>query len=142
LKVGARVLLQHLQNSGFEVEVEAPTAATSHTSASLQQQQFQLFKRSLILSWCFAIPTLMLSWVFTFEPVDTWLKSSVHGALTLRVLLEWLLATPAQVIVGYPLYLSAYRAFRYMGAANMDTLMVLSTTTAYCYSLVAAFLAL
>lgn len=44
------------------------------------------------------------------------------------------IATPVQFIIGFPFYLSAYRAVR-NGTANMDVLVVLGTTAAYGYSL-------
>jgi Cu+-exporting ATPase len=46
-----------------------------------------------------------------------------------------LFATPIQFVIGFPFYLSAYRALRNK-TANMDVLVVLGTTAAYGYSLV------
>jgi Cu+-exporting ATPase len=46
---------------------------------------------------------------------------------------QWLLATPIQFIIGFPFYLGAYRALR-NGNANMDVLIVMSTSAAYFYS--------
>ncbi len=48
------------------------------------------------------------------------------------------LATPVQVVVGLPFYRRAYGALRNR-IATVDTLVVLSTTTAYLYSVVATF---
>jgi cation transport ATPase len=42
------------------------------------------------------------------------------------------------VFVGYPLYISAYRAGWYGRTLNIDSLIVLSTTCAYVYSTVIA----
>ncbi|MDF3821268.1 heavy metal translocating P-type ATPase [Leptospira sp. 96542] len=44
------------------------------------------------------------------------------------------IATPVQFLIGFPFYLSAYRALK-NGTANMDVLVVLGTTAAYGYSL-------
>lgn len=48
--------------------------------------------------------------------------------------LEWLLATPVQFIIAWPLYVSAVAALR-GGAPNMDVLVVTGTSAAYTYSL-------
>lgn len=48
------------------------------------------------------------------------------------------LATPVQLVVGYPFYLRAWGALR-SGTATVDTLVVLSTTAAYVYSVAATF---
>ncbi len=53
-------------------------------------------------------------------------------------LLLFFLATPVQVVVGLPFYRRAYGALRNR-IATVDTLVVLSTTTAYLYSVVATF---
>ncbi len=48
----------------------------------------------------------------------------------------WIFSTPIQFWVGWPLYVSAYKAGRFGHTANMDTLVMLSTTTAYVYSVI------
>jgi cation transport ATPase len=57
-------------------------------------------------------------------------------------LVLFLLATPIQFAVGWPLYDSAYRALRYGHNANADTLVMLSTSIAYFYSIIATICAL
>jgi cation transport ATPase len=54
----------------------------------------------------------------------------------------WVLATPIQFVMAWPLYGSSYRALRYGHKANMDTLVILSTLTAYVYSVVAVVVAM
>jgi Cu+-exporting ATPase len=47
--------------------------------------------------------------------------------------LQLALATPVQFVIGLPFYIGAYRALR-SGSANMDVLIVMSTSAAYIYS--------
>ncbi len=56
----------------------------------------------------------------------------------LKTLLLFILATPVQFVVGLPFYRRAYGALRNR-SATVDTLVVLSTTTAYLYSVAATF---
>ncbi|MFB6160432.1 MAG: copper ion binding protein, partial [Haloferacaceae archaeon] len=47
---------------------------------------------------------------------------------------EFLLATPVQVVLGRPFYRNSYTALVKNGRANMDVLIALGSTTAYVYS--------
>ncbi|MFB6200658.1 MAG: heavy metal translocating P-type ATPase [Halorhabdus sp.] len=48
---------------------------------------------------------------------------------------EFLLATPVQLILGRPFYRNSYNALINNGRANMDVLIALGSTTAYVYSI-------
>ncbi|WP_255153168.1 heavy metal translocating P-type ATPase [Halorarius halobius] len=48
---------------------------------------------------------------------------------------EFLLATPVQLVLGWPFYKNSYKALVKNGRANMDVLIALGSTTAYVYSL-------
>ncbi|NHN30323.1 heavy metal translocating P-type ATPase [Paenibacillus agricola] len=54
-------------------------------------------------------------------------------ALLINPWFQWALATPVQFVIGFPFYLGAYRALR-SGSANMDVLIIMSTSAAYFYS--------
>jgi Cu+-exporting ATPase len=47
---------------------------------------------------------------------------------------EFLLATPVQLVLGWPFYRNSYKALVKNGRANMDVLIALGSTTAYVYS--------
>jgi len=50
---------------------------------------------------------------------------------------QFLLATPVQVVLGRPFYENSYTALVTNGRANMDVLIALGSTTAYAYSVAA-----
>ncbi|MFC6764946.1 heavy metal translocating P-type ATPase, partial [Natrinema soli] len=50
--------------------------------------------------------------------------------------LEFLLATPVQLVLGRPFYVNSYNALVKNRRANMDVLIALGSSTAYVYSLV------
>ncbi|WP_123619929.1 heavy metal translocating P-type ATPase [Halorubrum sp. CSM-61] len=50
---------------------------------------------------------------------------------------QFLLATPVQVVLGRPFYRNSYKALVTNGRANMDVLIALGSTTAYLYSVAA-----
>ncbi|MFC7028555.1 heavy metal translocating P-type ATPase [Halomicroarcula sp. GCM10025710] len=49
---------------------------------------------------------------------------------------EFLLATPVQLVLGYPFYRNSYKALVKNRTANMDVLIALGSSTAYLYSVV------
>ncbi|MEC0225702.1 heavy metal translocating P-type ATPase [Paenibacillus alba] len=53
--------------------------------------------------------------------------------LFLQPWFQWILATPVQFVIGAPFYFHAWKALK-SKTANMDVLVVLSTTCAYLYS--------
>ena len=52
---------------------------------------------------------------------------------------EFALATPVQVVLGWPFYRNAYKALVKNRTANMDVLIALGSSTAYLYSVVVLF---
>ncbi|WP_394348601.1 copper-translocating P-type ATPase [Halorubrum salsamenti] len=50
---------------------------------------------------------------------------------------QFLLATPVQIVLGRPFYRNSYKALVTNGRANMDVLIALGSTTAYVYSVAA-----
>jgi len=53
-------------------------------------------------------------------------------------LLQFILATPVQIIAGWQFYRGAYKSLK-SGSANMDVLVALGTTAAYLYSVATTF---
>ncbi|MGQ3328623.1 heavy metal translocating P-type ATPase [Halorubrum sp. FL23] len=51
--------------------------------------------------------------------------------------IQFLLATPVQLVLGRPFYENSYKALVTNGRANMDVLIALGSTTAYVYSVAA-----
>ena len=72
----------------------------------------------------------ILALPLVLQMIGMWFGSSWH----LPVIIEWALATPIQFWLGYRFYQGAWAALK-RGEANMDTLVALGTTVAYCYSL-------
>ncbi|PBP27084.1 hypothetical protein BUE80_DR002037 [Diplocarpon rosae] len=123
--VGARVLLQHpfFQSSQFAPAPCPPAVSSGRAEA---YGSFLLTALSAILT----IPVLVLAYANLPN------QHILHGSVSL------VLATLVQVLVGRMFYVKAYKSLRYSGMIEMDMLVVLSTTAAYVYSVVAfSFLA-
>ncbi|MFP4174648.1 MAG: heavy metal translocating P-type ATPase [Halobacteriales archaeon] len=65
------------------------------------------------------------------------LNGELLGKEILGIEARWIqlaLATPVQVVLGYPFYVNSYKAVVKNGRANMDVLIALGSSTAYVYS--------
>ena len=71
---------------------------------------------------------------------DHLLELGLVGDTILGVSAPWVmfaLATPVQVVLGWPFYVNSYRALVKNRRANMDVLIAMGSTTAYVYSVAA-----
>ncbi|KAH6712438.1 P-type ATPase-like protein [Leptodontidium sp. MPI-SDFR-AT-0119] len=117
--VGARTLLK---DSFFRSAQFAP-APTSLAVASGRQEAYKSFILTAV-SATLTIPILVLAYA------DLPDRRVVYGGISL------VLATIVQ-FVAHGFYIKAYKTLRYSGMIEMDMLVVLSTTTAYLYSVIA-----
>ena len=70
------------------------------------------------------------------------LPSYVSTGLRLGELISWICATPIQFVISAKLYESAAKSLMYAHKANVDCLVMLSSSAAYLYSLVSVFVSL
>ncbi len=79
-------------------------------------------RRLFFLSLIFAFPALILGMFFMDHPLFVFQNYFL-----------WFLATPVQFYFAKDMYISAYKALK-NGSANMDSLVILGTGSAYFYS--------
>lgn len=118
--IGARDLL--------EKSFDAPLTLASLDSANAIHAETEQLRRTLyltLLSAILTIPILIMAWA----PLPP--HRIAYGSSSLA------LATLVQSIVAGPFYPNALKTLLFSGMIEMDLLIVLSTTTAYVYSLVA-----
>ncbi|NDV64502.1 heavy metal translocating P-type ATPase [Bacteroides sp. 224] len=89
-----------------------------------QQRHYQSLKRRVIVTWIFAIPMLLLSMVF----MDMKYANEIMLLLSLPVLLFF----------GRSFYVNAWKQAK-QGRSNMDTLVALSTSIAFIFSVFNTF---
>ena len=89
-----------------------------------QQKHYQRLKTQVIGAWVFAIPMLLLSMVFMHVPYSNEM--------------QLLLTLPVMILFGGSFYEGAWRQAR-MGRSSMDTLVALSTSIAFLFSVFNTF---
>ncbi len=139
---GARVLLNVISLTGCPVALDSSsTLAPREDSIAIQRRNW---RRRWWFSALFCLPVVIVAFIFPAAggAVGDAFSHELASGLTVSTLVLFLLATPIQFAVGWPLYDSAYRALRYGHTANADTLVMLSTSIAYFYSIIATICAL
>ena len=143
-EVGARRLIQTIEELNYTTTLIAGGGgAKSSLTTKKSMREADKWQMYLAVSALFGLPVLLTAFIFPqFTVTDDFLEQDILTGLTVRVFIEWILSTPIQFGVGYPLYLSAFKALWYGRTLNMDTLVMLSTTTAYVYSVISTILAM
>jgi P-type Cu+ transporter len=101
-------------------------------SEDVRAEDVEQLKKSVVFSALFAVPLLILAMVpMLFPALDMWLMAHVPVNWILL-----LLATPLQFGPGRSFYRKGWASLR-QGAPDMNTLVMIGTSAAYFYSLVA-----
>ncbi len=106
-------------------EVIEPQKAVEDTESKERQSHIRHLKYLLTASIALTIPIMILMW-FPVLP------------MAINNVVMFLLAIPIQFIVGWTFYVGAYKGLQNK-TANMDTLIVMGTSTAWLYSTVVTF---
>jgi len=121
-------LIEAVETSGYEVlEVEGVLAERLARESELGE-----LRRDLLIAAALAIPVAALSMSYRFWPEGV-LSAEARNVLLL------VMAIPVQFVAGYRFYRGTYRGIMNR-RANMDTLVVLGTTAAFVYSVVATII--
>ncbi|MCS6829918.1 MAG: heavy metal translocating P-type ATPase [Armatimonadota bacterium] len=117
-------LLEAVETAGYSAR-----AITDEMPATLpserDKEDLRLARRRLLAGVLLTLPVFVLS-------------MAAHHPSYAQKLLQLVLTTPVQFLIGAPFYAKAWHALRGR-SANMETLIVLGTSAAYLYSLAATF---
>lgn len=138
--VGPRELVECVEEMGFDAMLSDQEDATQMQSL-LRTKEIQEWWNRFRWSMTFALPVFIISMVI---PHISFLKPIVNFRLMRGIylgdFLVFLLTTPAQFWIGQKFYRNAYKSLKH-GSATMDVLVMLGTSAAYFYSLIAMLFA-
>jgi len=123
-QISLPVIKKTITDVGYEVVEQQKNVEDAEGKA--RQRHIRHLKILLATSFSLTIPIMLLMW-FTVLPMDQ------------NKILLFILATPVQFVVGWTFYVGTYKGLRNK-TANMDTLIVMGTSTAWIYSTVVTFL--
>lgn len=111
-----------VRNAGYDLIIEEENAVELQEEE--QRRRFLKLKSKTIWAWVLAVPMILLSMVFMNMPY-------VHEVMLV-------LALPSIFIFGNSFYINAWKQLK-LGRSNMDTLVALSTSIAFLFSLFNTF---
>lgn len=109
-----------LQSVGYDLLIDE-TESAGETLEELQQQNYRQLKQKTLWSVLFSLPLVIIG------------MTPVLMGMPYANYIMWPLATPVVVYFGRQFFSGAYRQVKHR-SANMDTLVALSTGTAYIFS--------
>lgn len=112
-------LIEVIAKKGYGANI--PTAQAKQDTLYQEQKNYKKLLKQFYTGLAFSLPVFILGMFFMNNP------------LPYQEIIMWILATPVQFIVAWPMYKSAFAALRSF-SANMDTLIVMGTSAAYFYS--------
>ncbi len=123
--IGADDLATAVRRAGYEPHIASSAESQAHADRAQREREEARLRRELNI--------LRLSIALTAPMVLHMVAKFLGFEFAHPPALEVLLATPVQFVIGARFYRAAYNAVR-AGSANMDVLVVMGTTAAYCYS--------
>lgn len=117
-KTNINKLKEAVQSAGYDIITDADDAVKA--ASSLKAKEIQTYRKRFILSTIFSLPLVILGMVFSkwkFAPI-----------------ISLILATPVVFWFGRNFFINAWKQTKHF-KANMDTLVALSTSIAYIFSL-------
>ncbi|XP_047088361.1 cation-transporting ATPase HMA5 [Lolium rigidum] len=133
--VGLRSIVDAIEmgsNGRFKAHVQNPYSRGASNDAHEASKMLHLLRTSLFLS----IPVFFIRMICPSIPFISTLLLMHCGPFHMGDLVNWILVSIVQFVVGKRFYVAAYRALRH-GSTNMDVLVVLGTTASYAYSVCA-----
>nr|WP_321377989.1 heavy metal translocating P-type ATPase [uncultured Bacteroides sp.] len=115
-------LQKAIQEAGYDLIIEEDNALELQEEE--QRKRYNRLKIKTIGAWVFAIPMMLISMVFMHMPY-------AHQIMLI-------LALPVLLLFGNSFYINAWKQLK-IGRSNMDTLVALSTSIAFSFSVFNTF---
>jgi Cu+-exporting ATPase len=116
-----------IERAGYGV-IKADAGELEDAEQAAREEEIRDQTRKLWVGILFTVPLFALSMARDFGLLGEWAHQSWVNWFMLA------LATPVQFYTGWDYYVGAYKSLR-NGAANMDVLVVMGSSTAYLYSI-------
>lgn len=135
---GLRALVETTQNLGYTVVVADSDENGAQLESLSKTREILEWRRAFLTSLSFAIPVFMINMIFPmFIPIlDFGSFLLLLPGLYLGDVLSIALTIPVQFGIGKRFYVSAFKSLKH-GSPTMDVLVVLGTSAAFFFSVVA-----
>ena len=136
--VSERDLYQTVEKTGYGILQEEKGKDRADTEREAREEELRRLRRDLGIATLFSVPLIVLTMLHMFVPaVDDWLM----GTLGMQgfFILSFALASVVQFGPGLRFYKPGWKSLR-AGSPDMNSLVMIGTSAAYGYSVVATFI--
>ena len=137
-KLRPRQIIQEIEDIGFEAELE-PEDSQSDIRDIVKAEMIK-YRQKLILGFMLYLPIALLIWLIPYVEgtKGMMVAPKIWKGNTVYILAVFILSSIIQFYMGIHFYKSAYKSLKHK-SANMDVLIVVSTTSAWIYGVVLVF---
>ncbi|ODQ78214.1 hypothetical protein BABINDRAFT_162879 [Babjeviella inositovora NRRL Y-12698] len=130
--IGARNIVDAIADAGFKATLSSSLDNSAQVSLLLKIKDIQFWKAMCWKLGLMGLPVFFLDNVMHILGLN--LNLQLVPGLYLETVVEFVLTTIIQFVLGRKYYMSAYKGLKH-GLATMDLLVVISTTISYAFSL-------
>ena len=139
--VGLRALFETVEAAGCNALLAASEENDAQLESLAKTREIQGWRRAFWMSLSFAIPVFFISMILPMFPrADFGAVPILLPGLYLGDIMSLVLTVPVQFGIGRRFYRSAFKSLRHR-SPTMDVLVVLGTSAAFLFSVVAMFVA-
>ena len=136
--VSERDLYSVVENTGYGILQEERGKDRVDTEREAREEELRKLKRDLGVAALFSVPLIVITMLHMFVPtVDNWLMTSL--GMQGFFILSFALASVVQFGPGLRFYKPGWKSLK-SGSPDMNTLVIIGTSAAYGYSVVATFI--
>lgn len=126
-----RKIIEEIEDIGFDAELQADESKSD--IRDIVKQEMIKKRNSVLLATLMYLPIGIMIWIIPITSAKSIMTQPVvWNGNSVYVLVLLVISTIFQFVIGKAFYLSAYRSLKHK-TANMDVLVVISTTTAWLY---------
>ncbi|KAI9789931.1 MAG: hypothetical protein M1816_005700 [Peltula sp. TS41687] len=136
--VGLRSIVEAIETAGFNALVADAEDNSAQLESLAKTREIQEWRRAFLIALSFAIPVFLISMIIPLfmRWLDLGSMPVCLPGLYLDDVLCLILTIPVQFGIGKRFYITAYKSVRH-GSPTMDVLVVLGTSAAFFFSVVA-----
>ena len=136
--ISERSLYQAVEKTGYGILQEEKGKDRVDTEREVREEELRKLRRDLFVAALFSVPLIVLTMLHMFVPaIDNWLMTSL--GMQGFFILSFVLASVVQFGPGLRFYKPGWKSLK-SGSPDMNSLVMIGTSAAYGYSVVATFL--
>ena len=136
--VSERDLYQTIEKTGYGILQEEKGKDRTDTEREAREEELGRLRRDLLVAALFSVPLIVVTMLHMFVPVvDNWLMTSL--GMQGFFILSFILASVVQFGPGLRFYKPGWKSLRH-NSPDMNSLVMIGTSAAYGYSVVATFI--